>query len=178
MAAVLAIFLVLSLAYNVRMNRRIDRLEMENVSVSARLFNFSTENAQLLEALRQQDVSSYLLANPASQPMLLEPPQGVGESRGVLLVADNGRHAIVMVVGMQETAPTKGYQVWLLRPGEGLHMGQVDVDSTGWGTKDLYLPEPLFRFDRVELRPEAAGGSSGPGDNVLEGSVASLQSPK
>ena len=178
LAAVLILFLVLSLAFNVRLNRRIDRLEMENVSVSARLFNFSTENAQLLEALRQQEVSSYLLANPASQPVLLEPPQGAGDSRGVLLVADNGRHAILMVVGMQETAPAKGYQVWLLRPGEGLHMGQVEVDSTGWGTKDLYLNEPLFRFDRVELRPEATVGDPEPGANVLAGSVASLQSPK
>ena len=118
------------------------------------------------------------MANPASQPMLLEPPQGTGKSHGVLLVADDGRHAILMVVGMPETAPAKGYQVWLLRPGQGLRMGQVDVDSTGWGSKNLYLPEPLFRFDRVELRPEAAGGGSGSGANVLEGSIASLQSPK
>ena len=177
-AAVLVILLVLSLVYNVRFARQVDRLEMESVSVSARLFNFSPENARLLEALSQQEVSSYLLANPGSQPMLLEPPQGAGESRGVLLVADNGRHAILMVAGMQETAPTAGYQVWLLRPGEGLRMGQVKVDATGWGTKQLYLPEPLFRFDRVELRPEAAGGGSESGGKVLEGKIASMERPR
>ena len=177
-AGVLVIFLVLSLVYNVRLSRRIDRLEMENVSVSARLFNFSLENAQVLEALRQQDVSSYLLANPATQPMLLEPPQGANHSQGVLLVADDGRHVILMVAGMPETAPGTGYQVWMIRPGEWLRMGQVEVDSTGWGTKDLYLPEPLFRFERVVLRPGAAGGGPESGTKVLEGSVASIQFPK
>ena len=178
MAGVLVILFVLSLVYNVRLAGRIDQLEMENVSVSARLFNFSLENARLLEALQQQDVSSYLLANPASQPMLLEPPQGNGKSQGVLLVADDGRHAILMVAGMQETAPGTGYQVWVLRPGEGLRMGQLEVDSTGWGAKDLFLPEPLFQFDRVELRPTAGGGSSSSGGKVLEGKVASMQRPK
>lgn len=174
-AGVLLLLFVLSLVYNVRLTRRIDRLEMENVSVSARLFNFSTENAQLLKALGQQEVSSYLLANPASQPMLLEPPQGASKSQGVLLVSDDGRHAILMVAGMP---PGSGYQVWLLRPGEGLRMGQVDVDSTGWGAKNLYLPEPLFRYERVELRPVVAGGGSESGGKVLEGKVASLQRPK
>ena len=177
-AGVLVILFVLSLVYNVRLTRRIDLLEMESVSVSARLFNFSLENAQLLDSLRQQDVSSYLMANPASQPLLLEPPQGNGESQGVLLVADDGRHAILIVVGMQETAPGTGYQVWLLRPGEGLPMGQVEVDSTGWGAKNLYLTEPLFRFERVVLWPTVAGGGSESGGKVLEGTIASLQHPK
>ena len=178
MAAVLTIFLVLSLAYNVRLARQVDRLEMESVSVSARLFNFSPENAQLLEALGQQEVSSYLLANPASQPMLLEPPQGAGNSQGVILVTDDGRHVMLMVAGMQETSPAKGYQVWLLRPGEGLRMGQVEVDSTGWGTKDFYLLEPLFLFDRVELRPETTGGVSESGGKVLEGTIDSMRRPE
>ena len=75
-AGVLILILALSLVYNVSLTRQIEQLEMESVSVSARLFNFSTENAQLLGALRQQEVSSYLMANPASQPMLLEPPKG------------------------------------------------------------------------------------------------------
>lgn len=137
---------------------------MESVSVSARLFNFSPENAPLLEALRQQDVSSYLLANPASQPMLLEPPRGDGKSQGVLLVA-----------GMPQTATGTAYQVWVLRPGQGLRMGLLEVDSNGWGAKDLHLPEPLFRFEKVELRPMGTGGGPESGDKVLEGTVASLK---
>ncbi|PKB79033.1 MAG: hypothetical protein BZY88_15400 [SAR202 cluster bacterium Io17-Chloro-G9] len=178
MAAVLVLFLILSLVYNIRLSRRVDQLEMESVSVSARLFNFSTENDQLLESLRHQKVSSYLLANPATQPMLLEPPQGTSKSQGVLLVAGDGRQAIVMVAGMPETAPGGAYQVWLLRRGEGYRMGQVEVDSNGWGTINLYLPEPLFRFDRVELRPMAPGGGPESGTKVLEGKVASMQSAK
>ena len=177
-AGVLVILFAISLVYNVRLNRRIDHLEMESVSVSARLFNFSPENAPLLEALRQQDVSSYLLANPASQPMLLEPPRGGGKSQGVLLVADDGRHAILMVAGMPETATGTAYQVWVLRPGQGLRMGQLEVDSTGWGAKDLYLPEPLFRFEKVELRPMGTGAGPGSVDKVLEGTVASLKTTK
>ena len=175
LAAVLVILFALSLVYNVRLTNRIDQLEMENVSVSARLFNFSTENAQLLEALRQQEVSSYLLANPASQPMLLEPPQGAGKSQGVLLVSDDGRSAILMVAGMP---PSAGYQVWLLGPGEGLRMGQVEVDSSGWGAKNLYLSEPLFRYERVELRPMKTGGGPETTGKVLEGKIASLKRPK
>ena len=177
-AAVLTIFLVLSLVYNISLSRQVDRLEMESVSVSARLFNFSPENDQVLESLRNQKVSSYLLANPASQPMLLEPPQRTSKSQGVLLVAGDGRQAILMVAGMPPTAPGAGYQVWLLRRGEGYRMGPVEVDSTGWGTMNLYLPEPLFRFDRVELRPMAPGGGSESGTKVLEGKVASIQSPR
>ena len=174
---VLVILLVFSIVYNIRLARQIDRLEMESVSVSARLFNFAPGNAQLLEALRQQDVSRYLLANPASQPMLLEPPQGAGKSQGVLLVADHGRHAILMVTGMQQMPPGTGYEVLLLRPGGGFRMGQVEVDSTGWGTKDLFLPEPLFRFERVELWPGKADGGPDYGFKVLEGTIASLKPP-
>ena len=174
-AGVLVILFALSLVYNVRLTRRVDHLEMESVSVSARLFNFSLENASLLEALRQQEVSSYLLANPASQPMLLEPPRGDGKSQGVLLVADDGRHAILMVAGMPQTATGAAYQVWVLRPGQGLRMGQLEVDSSGWGAKDLYLPEPLFRFEKVELRPMGTGTGPESGNKVLEGTVASLK---
>ena len=176
-AAVLVLFLAVSLVFNVRLASRIDQLEMESVSVSARLFNFSTENEQLMEALRQQKVSSYLLANPSNEPMLLEPPQGADESQGVFLVADDGRHGILMVAGMRETAPGTSYQVWLLRPGEGLPIGQVEVDSTGWGTKYLDIPKPLFRFDRVELRPMVPNGTRS-GTKVLEGKVSSLKSTK
>ena len=174
-AGVLILILALSLVYNVSLTRQIEQREMESVSVSARLFNFSTENAQLLEALRQQEVSSYLMANPASQPMLLEPPQGAGESQGLLLVSDDGRHAILMVAGMP---PGPGYQVWLLRSGEGLPMGKVEVDSTGWGAKNLYLPEPLFRFDKVGLRPTAASGGSELESKILEGKISSMRRPK
>ncbi|MCH8224640.1 MAG: anti-sigma factor [Chloroflexi bacterium] len=173
-AGVLLLILGLSLVYNVSLTRQVERLEMESVSVSARLFNFSTENAQLLDALRQQEVSSYLMANPASQPMLLESPQGAGDSQGVLLVSDDGRHAILMVAGMP---PGPGYQVWLLRSGEKIPMGQVEVDSTGWGAKNLYLPEPLFRFDKVELRPTAADGDSEP-SKILEGKISSMRRSK
>jgi len=59
-------------------------------------------------------------------------------------------------------------------------MGVVQVDSSGWGTKGLfYPPEPLLRFDKVVLsRDGIASGDAASSDMVLEGSFASLKSPK
>jgi hypothetical protein len=33
-------------------------------------------------------------------------------------------------------------------------VGQIQVDSTGWGTLDLIPPEPLFEFEWVNLTVE------------------------
>ena len=178
-AAAIVIVLAVSLMANVWYFSRVSRLNEENSNLTARIFQFSTDDSKLLESLQKEEMASYLLANPSNEPLMLEAPDG-GEPQGVLLLGEDSRHAILLVSGMPGQPLPASYQVWLIRADERVRMGVVQVDSSGWGTKGLfYPPEPLLRFDKVVLsRDGLASGEAASSDMVLEGSFASLKSPK
>ena len=178
-AAVLVLALAVSLVFNFRWSSRIDGLEVEKDSLSAQLLQVLPVDTSVPDKVQEQEVASYLQKNPANQPVVLEPPHRAGEPRGVLLVADDGRQAILMVSGMKDTPTTTGYMVLLVRPGWELPIGEVDVDSRGWGTMVLSPSESLFHFDRVELWPaESDYAGSGPETMILEGTIASQRPPE
>ncbi len=178
-AAAIVIVLAVSLMANVWYFSQVNRLNEENSNLTARIFQFSTDDSKLLEALQKEEMASYLLANPSNEPLMLVAPDG-GEPQGVLLLGEDSRHAILLVSGMPGQPLPTSYQVWLLRSDERVRMGVVQVDSSGWGTMSFYYPpEPLLRFDKVVLsRDGIASGDAASSDMVLEGSFASLKSPK
>ena len=124
-------------------------------------------------------MASYLLANPSNEPLMLEPPGG-GDPQGVLLLGEDSRHAILLVSGMPQQPFPTSYHVWLLRPDQRVRMGQVQVDSTGWGIMSFYYPpESVLRFDKVVLSRDGVTSGEDPSrDMVLEGSFASLKASK
>jgi hypothetical protein len=178
-AAAIVLVLAVSLMANVWYFSRVNRLNEENSNLTARVLQFPPNDSELLEYLQQKQLASYLLANPSYDPLMLEAPDG-GDPQGVLLLGEDSRHAILLVSGMPGQPLPTSYQVWLLRSDERVRMGEVQVDSSGWGTMSLYYPpESVLRFDKVVLsRDGMASGEAASRDMVLEGSFASLKSSK
>ena len=196
-AAVVAGLFSLTIVMNVRISDRTDALEMENATLTAqaaivddRTGALEVENAtltaqaasavevesQMAERVRQLQTTSYWLANPSNQSLALRPPSGAGSSRGILLVRNDGRGAVLMLSGMTERSPTSTYQVWLMRGGDRVHVGTVVVDDRGWGTTTMWPKESIYRFDKVELVTETASGTvASPPDMVLEAKIPTLQ---
>jgi hypothetical protein len=164
-----------SLVLNLRVTSRVDRLEQENSTVTAQLSQSmsqtqeleqqnsvltaqltqaTAQDQQILDTVHQMQAASYLAVHPETQPLVLEPPSGTGNSQGVLLVGDGGQRALLMVSNMEQPPPLRSYQVWLVKGGHRMPVGQIQVDSTGWGTLSLVPPEPLFEFEWVNLTVE------------------------
>ncbi len=174
LAAVLMVTLFsLSLFMNIRATGRMDQMEHASSTVTAQLDQAmaqterleednealadqlavaaSTDTSQMMDTIQEIRAASYLLANPETRPLMLEPPGGAGESQGVLLVADKGNRAFLMISDMAQPPPKRPYQIWLVRDGRRMWAGQVDVDSTGWGSLALQPPEPVSQFEWVNL---------------------------
>ena len=107
--------------------------------------------SQIMDTVNEIRTASYLLAHPETNPLVLKPPAGAGDYQGVLLVEDKGRKAFLMISDMAQPPPQLPYQVWLVRNGNRIWVGQVAVDSTGWGSLTLEPPEPMYEFDWVNL---------------------------
>jgi hypothetical protein len=85
-------------------------------------------------------------------------------------MASDGHRAMVMVTGMRDRSST--YHIWLMRQGDRVWAGKLDVDDRGWGTTWLQPGESLFKFEKVELTV-VTPGISVPGTQamVLEGTI-------
>ena len=185
-AAVVVALFTLAVFMNIRVSNRVETLAAENSTLVAQVSDVNGENSTLTtqlaqtnseasylaDTLHQLQLTSYWLANPANRPLTLRPRSGGGDSRGILLVGENGHRAVLMVSGMEGRAQLSIYQVWLLRQGNRLWAGEVKVDDNGRGTATLQPTESLFEFDKVELTADTvAGVAPGPDDMVLEGAI-------
>lgn len=175
-AAIVVGLFTFAVAMNIRLDNRTDNLMQDNATLTAQVVRSADEGAQNAERLRQLQVTSYWLANPANQSVTLKPPTGAGSSRGILLVSDDGRGAILMLAGMKDQSPTSTFQVWLMRHGDRVLAGTVKVDERGWGTATIRPKESFFQFEKVELVTEMAPGvAPSPDDMVL---VANMPTSK
>ena len=147
----------------VETNARLEQLERGQASASAGISQLVADTQQSDSALKQVMETSYLMARPFTQPLLLQPTDGSSTSEGVLLVTNDGRKAILMLANMEQPRPPQAYTVWLSRNGQHLPVGQINVDSSGWGTMALNPPDSLYGYDWMNLtvdKPEAAEGGS------------------
>ena len=145
-------------------NARLAELETAQTSSGARLNQIGQATENTGAALKQVMETSYLMARPYTQPLLLRPTDGSSDSEGILLVNNDGREAILMLSNMERSRPSQGYQVWLARDGHQYPIGEISVDSSGWGTIALNPPESLYGFDWINLtvdQPESGSGLSG-----------------
>lgn len=179
LAATLVIGLLsASLIMNVVTTTRINTLEQERLASNSRIAELEAGQSRVGDqisqlgrvaagsemAMKQMMETNYLMARPFTQPLLLRPTDGSSDSEGVLLVNNDGREAILMLSNMDRSRPSQSYQVWLGRNGQQFPIGEIAVDSSGWGTMALKPPESLYGFDWINLtvdEPRTGGGSSG-----------------
>ena len=156
------------------LNDQLDEIQEQNATES-RLQKLTGHEAQVLQSLNElREFASYWLMDSPSLPLVLEPPGSQGNSEGILLVDEDGRHAVLMVAGMRELPEPFSYHVMLTRNDQQpTWVGQVKVDSAGRGNVALHIPhEPIFAFDSVMLTTDAKEGRvSGEDSMVLEGQI-------
>ena len=148
-------------------NSRLEQLEAGLASASAGVSELAIEGQQADSALKQVMETSYLMARPFTQPLLLSPTDGNSESEGVLLVTSDGRKAILMLANMEPPQPSQAFNVWLSRSGQHLPVGQISVDSSGWGTMALNPPESLYGFDWMNLTVDKPRSGAGTGEEMV-----------
>jgi hypothetical protein len=151
---------------------RLARLERENQALAGRLSQALATAAQERETVGQLRAANYMIADPTTHRMPLEPVNnGDSPYHGVLLVSEDGRHAVLMVAGMSPPSSSEDYQesypVWLLRPGKRVIIGEVKVDTTGWGSANLAPQESVFGFDWVALSTGQGTEASPSAGNML-----------
>ena len=186
-ASVAMVVVIFAVTMNVRIGNEVDGLKRENAALQASLnSNVATMTAQISEAaaaesevmdtVLQLQQTSYELAQPGNVSLELSPPFAGSTSQGILLVSRDGSRGVIMVAGMKPPTPSTDYQVWLMRGRDKLWVGQIRVDSRGWGTVSLQLPESIMAFEKVELTTSSASGPQT--DMVLQGNLVSMHTPR
>ena len=107
-----------STAVAVQMDRAMaqtKKMEEENAVLVERLNQLPADGKELVDTVQQIRAASFLMAHPDTQPMILEPPSGTGNSNGVLLVGDGGSRAVLMITDMDQPRHRQPYDVWLAR---------------------------------------------------------------
>ncbi len=148
-------------------NSRLEGLERGHASANAGIAQLAVENHETDSALKQVMETSYLMARPFTQPLLLQPTKGGGDSEGVLLVTNDGKKAILMLANMDPPQSSQAYQVWLARNGQHLPVGRISVDSSGWGTMALNPPESLYGYDWMNLTVDKPDTEVGGGSEMI-----------
>ena len=172
-AAVIVALLALGVVMNVGLSNRTEDLEQENATLTAQIASSTVQDSQLADTVQQLRLANYWLASPEVQSMSLKPPSGTGSSRGIMLVANNGDLAMLLLTGMGERPVSSTYHVWLMRGDDKVWVGKLQVDDRGWGTTTIQPDESVFRFDKVELTAVTVSDTdSGLIDMVLEGEIA------
>lgn len=132
-------------------NARLAQLESDRAAATAQLEQVSAGNARADTAIQRLMAANYLMAQPATQPLRLQPTSGDSQSEGLLLVTRDGRRAVLMLANTAPESPARSYRVWLTRNGQQVPVGAITVAPSGWGTMPLNPPENLYGFDSVNL---------------------------
>jgi len=189
-ASVAVILVVLALAMNVRISGQIDDLESENAdlrasldssvaTVTAQMSSAANAETEVMDTVLDLQQASYELAQPDNMSLELTPPSSTSRSQGILLVSSDGNRGVIMLAGMDPPNTATDYHVWLMRGEDKMWAGQVGVDSRGWGTVALSLPESIMKFDKVALTMGAESNASQPQtDMVLQGNLVSMNAPR
>jgi len=148
----MAIVLTGSLIMHVRAYQSMERMAQENSRLAERLGWQVSEVEEWQNTIYKLRVASYMMADPTTRPLMLEPMGNGGNSyHGVLLVSGDGLHALLMVDGMSAPQIENGYQVWLTRPDKKMPLGPLEVDNHGWGATSLQSQVSLFGYDWVVI---------------------------
>lgn len=113
----------------------------------------------------QADMAEYLKDGGALSPLLpaTGAPTDVAPNHGSLALAPNQKGAMISVYDLPPTSSDRRYMVWAQRSGQGkVQLGELRVDSRGFGWMMLWGPEPMSTYDVVgisRLTPSAPQGT-------------------
>ena len=172
MAAALIIALALyNLVGYYLLSSQLNDLQKET-TVLQRMDNMTAQVSQMTHWLTQLRVATEWLGPSANHDVILKPLHSNANASGMLLVAEDGRRAMLMVDGLPELEQPSSYHVWLVRSDERIWAGQLKVDSHGRGAVNIHPPEPIFQYDMVRLAADPVVGSRAEkAEMVLEGQI-------
>jgi hypothetical protein len=162
-AAVLALLL---LAWNFNLQSREAALRVANEALSAQL-------AILEQRLLEQE--QLLAVLPGSESFPVSGTESRPAAAAQLVVAGDGRTAVLFARDLQPLADDQAYQLWFIG-GEGpVGQGTFTVDEQGQGTLVVESAAAVRTYDAIGVSIEPAEGSSQPsGDIVLLGEIPPL----
>ena len=176
--APLAAALIIAMAlYNLvgyfLLSSQLDHLQKETAML-ARMESMTAQVSDMTDWLTHLKVATEWLGPSAHQDVLLRPLHPSINAAGMLLVAEDGRRAMLMVDGLPELEHPSSYHVWLVRNGERQWAGQLKVDALGRGAVTIHPPEPVFQYDTVRLAADPSVSMSSQderGEMVLVGQI-------
>ena len=161
-AAVLAVALIaVTVGLNIQISGNLDNLQAENSQLRQRLDqSMATTTAlarsseavsQMQGSLQQWQQTSYALAQPGNQTVVLSAARPGVDARGFLVVSGDGSAGLLMVSDLMPSLPDSVYHVWLTRGGQRFWAGEMQVDDQGSGAMQLIPSDPLQNYDSIQL---------------------------
>ena len=144
-AAVVVALFSLAVAMNVGLSNRTGDLERENSTLTAQIAVSTEHDSEMAETVEQLQMASQWLANPDNLSMNLTPPDGSGDSSGILVVDSDGGKAMLLLEGMEGSLQPATYEVWLMRGDDKLRAGTAAGGRRGMGGGD-YRARPVGLF--------------------------------
>ena len=162
-AAVLAVALVaITMVLNLQVSADLDEVQAENSRLQSTLDrNMATTTAlsarssetvnRMQGSLQRWQQTSYALAQPGNQTLVMTPVRADEAARGVLVVSEDQSAGVLMVSSLMPPEPGSVYHVWLTRGGQRYWAGEMGVDERGWGTMTLSPLDSLGQYDSLQL---------------------------
>ena len=132
---------------NIQLRRQLD----ESMATTAALARTSNTVSQVQGNLQRWQQTSYALAQPGNQTLLLSPARPGVDSTGVMVLSEDGTEAVLMASDLPSLTLDSVYHVWLTRGGQWYWAGELNVDERGWGTMPMSSPESLLQYDTVQI---------------------------
>ena len=132
---------------NSQLRRQLD----ESMATTAALARTSNTVSQVQGNLQRWQQTSYALAQPGNQTLLLSPARPGVDSTGVMVLSEDGTEAVLMASDLPSLTLDSVYHVWLTRGGQWYWAGELNVDERGWGTMPMSSPESLLQYDTVQI---------------------------
>ena len=132
------------------LSSQLDHLQKETAML-ARMESMTAQVSDMTDWLSHLRVATEWLGPSSHQDVIMRPLHPSINAAGMLLVAEDGRRAMLMVDGLPELEHPSSYHVWLVRNGERQWAGQLRVDTHGRGAVTIHPPEPVFQYDTVRL---------------------------
>ena len=161
-AAVLVIAIIATaVTMNLQMAGQVDTVEEENTQLRQQLDQSQSTTTALARSssvishmqgnLQRWQETSYALAQPGNNTLIMSPAHPGIESQGVLVMSEDGREAVLMASDLMPPQPDSAYHVWLTQGGQWFWAGEMAVDERGWGTMPLVAPASLLNYDSVQV---------------------------
>jgi len=94
------------------------------------------------------------------------------QSSGTIVISRDGLYGTLVVDHLPILDQSQQYQLWLIRDGQRTSGGVFSVSDHGYGSLEVWSPDPLGSYGSFGITIEPFGGSPGPtGDKVLGGDL-------